>query len=222
MPTFSWFSARRRGNGFPAALLTIILTNCAAADAGTTPVVGLPCEDCEVASIGLPAHPPAMSRLALEDEPGERLLLTGKVTDAQGKPRSGVVVYAHQTNQRGIYPGEREDVDAGIRRHGRLRGWASTDAEGMYTFNTIRPGSYPRTRVPQHIHLYVIERGCALYYIDDVLFRDDPHLTSGVERKASQGRGGNGVVVPVRHGDGWHARRDIVLGKNIPGYPRCA
>ena len=76
--------------------------------------------------------------------------------------------------------------------------------------------------MPQHIHLYVIEPGCALYYIDDVLFRDDPHLTPAVARKMDHGRGGSGIVTPERVADGWQATRDIVLGRNIPGYPACA
>lgn len=75
--------------------------------------------------------------------------------------------------------------------------------------------------MPQHIHLYVIEPGCALYYIDDVLFRDDPHLTPAVAVKADQGRGGSGIVTPQRAGNGWLAQRDITLGRNVPGYPSC-
>ncbi len=203
-------------------LLFVLLAACSAAGAATTPVVGRPCEDCEVALIGLPAAPAASARLAPVDEPGQRLRLHGRVTDAHGRPRPGVVVYAHQTNQQGLYPGEKTDRTPGVRQHGRLRGWAATDADGRYAFLTVRPGSYPGTRLPRHIHLYVIERGCALYYIDDVLFRDDPHLTPAVARKASPGRGGPGIVTPVRVGDGWEAQRDIVLGRNIPGYPQCA
>jgi len=204
------------------ACVLSLLAACAPAGAAATPVVGLPCEDCDVALIGLPAHPPAIVQLAPDDEPGERLRLTGRVIDADGKPRSGVVVYAHQTDRHGVYPRAAADRDAGIRQHGRLRAWAASGADGRYTFLTIRPGSYPGSTMPQHIHLYVIERGCALYYIDDVLFRDDPHLTTSAARKADRGRGGGGIVTPVRTADGWLARRDIVLGRNIPGYPGCA
>ena len=204
------------------ACVLSLLAACAPAGAAATPVVGLPCEDCDVALIGLPAHPPAIVQLAPDDEPGERLRLTGRVTDAQGRSRRGVVVYAHQTDRQGVYPGEGGKGDDGIRQHGRLRAWAASDAEGRYTFLTIRPGSYPRSTMPQHIHLYVIEPGCALYYIDDVLFRDDPHLTASAARKADNGRGGSGIVTPVRTADGWLARRNIVLGQNIPSYPGCA
>ena len=208
------------GRFMPATALWLFLVS---APVGTaTPVVGLPCEDCEVPLMGLPAHPPTTAVLAPEGERGgEPLRLSGRVLDAAGRPRAGVIVYAHQTDRGGAYPGERSSRDPGIRRHGRLRAWATSDSEGRYTFLTIRPGSYPCTAMPQHIHLYGIEPGCALYYIDDVLFRDDPHLTPAVAVKADQGRGGSGIVTPRRAGNGWLAERDITLGRNIPGYPSC-
>lgn len=190
--------------------------------AQATPIVGLPCEDCEIALVDQPSNPPVVAQLAPASEPGERLRLTGRVVDERGRPRANVIIYAHQTNRSGIYPGERSSPDPGIRSHGRLRAWSRTDAEGNYIFLTIRPGSYPDSAMPQHIHLYVIEPGCALYYIDDVLFRDDPHLTHAVVRKADKGRGGSGIVTPERTQEGWFARRDIVLGKNIPDYPECS
>lgn len=205
-----------------AARLGTLLLFSGCALGGPTPIVGLPCEDCEVPMIGLPASAPTIAQLAPDTEPGERLLLSGRVTDASGQPRAGVIIYAHQTNRDGRYPGEGHDPDIAIRRHGRLRAWAATDAGGNYAFSSVRPGSYPGTRMPQHIHLYVIERGCATYYIDDVLFRDDPHLTAAAVRTANHGRGGSGIVMPQRTAAGWQAHRDIVLGQNIPGYPGCS
>lgn len=205
-----------------ATCLTALLLFSSCVLGGPTPIVGLPCEDCEVPLIGLPATAPTIAQLATDSEPGERLQLSGRATDASGQPRAGVIIYAHQTNRDGLYPGEGSDPDIAIRRHGRLRAWAKTDAGGNYGFSSVRPGSYPGTRMPQHIHLYVIERGCATYYIDDVLFRDDPNLTAAAVRKADQGRGGSGIVTPQRTTAGWRARRDIVLGQNIPGYPGCA
>ena len=220
MPRSRYSLFRRFARFKHAAALWPFLVSVTAC--GATPIVGLPCEDCEVPLLGLPAHPPAVAQLAPEEEPGGPLRLTGRVLDAAGRPRTGIIVYAHQTDQNGVYPEERLSRNPGIRRHGRLRAWASSDAEGRYTFLTIRPGSYPGTTMPQHIHLYVIEPGCALYYIDDVLFRDDPHLTPAVARKADHGRGGSGIVTPQWVGSGsWQAQRDITLGRNIPGYTAC-
>ena len=69
--------------------------------------------------------------------------------------------------------------------------------------------------------MHVIERGCATYYIDDVMFTDDP-LRTPVERQTlTTGRGGDGIVTPTRVDGRWIATRDITLGLNIPGHPGC-
>lgn len=186
------------------------------------PIVGLPCEGCEAVFEGLPEQIPARSRIAPADEPGEPMLLAGRVIDAQGRPRSGIVIYAYQTDRKGIYPDPGPPAGSEARRHGRLRGWAMSDAQGGYAFSTIRPGAYPDTDMPQHIHMHVIEPGCATYYIDDVMFRDDPRLTAGKMRTMVLGRGGGGLVTPFMEDGVWQVERDIVLGMNIPGHPRCS
>ncbi len=186
----------------------------AAADAGARErVVGLPCEGCEDVFAGMPAEILPHARIAPADEPGEALGIGGVVTDTAGKPAPGIIVYAYQTDANGIYP----EADT---RHGRLRGWARTDAEGRYRFDTIRPASYPGTTIPQHVHMHVIEPGRCTYYIEDVLFDDDPNLGARDRERARNGRGGSGVAVPARDDAGvWHVTRDIRLGANIPGYP---
>lgn len=196
--------------------LNILVAACGRAEppeAGARePVVGLPCEGCEEVFEGLPLHVGTASRIAPPDEPGKPLRIEGTVRDASGRPVPGVVVYAYQTDSRGIYP-ERERL-----RHGRLRGWAKSDASGRYRFDTIRPASYPGSTIPAHVHMHVIEPGRCTYYIDDLTFDDDPHLTPA-ERSRFGGRGGGGLAVPRREGDVEAVTRDIVLGARIPGYP---
>ncbi|WP_310095847.1 hypothetical protein [Pseudoxanthomonas sacheonensis] len=184
------------------------------------PVVGLPCEGCEAVFEGLPQSIPARSRIAPLGEPGQPMTVTGRVYGADGKPRSGVVIYAYQTNARGIYPVPARSSGQASSRHGSLRGWVRTGADGRYTFDTIRPGSYPTRDVPAHIHMHVIEPRCATYYIGDIMFTDDPLLTPG-ERNRKTGRAGNGIATPTRSNGRWQVARDIRLGKNIPGYPGC-
>lgn len=184
---------------------------------GREPIVGGRCENCELVFRGLPARIDAVGRIAPVGEPGQGLRLTGTVRDAAGKPRAGIVVYAYQTDHAGLYP-----TVPGI-RHGRLRGWARSDAQGRYELLTVRPGGYPGTDIPQHIHMHVIEPGRCTYSLGDVLFDDDPRLSAALRRaEASRERGGRGIVHPV--GDarrGWKAVRDIVLGSNVPGYAAC-
>ena len=190
------------------------------ADRPREPIVGLPCEGCEAVFEGLPRELESQGRIASASAPGEALRIVGTVTDSEGNPASGVIVYAYQTDAEGIYPGRRDSDSAGVSMHGSLRAWVITDANGQYAFDTIRPGSYPNTQIPAHIHMHVIEVGQCTYYVDDILFEDDPLLTPERAKRMSRGRGGSGVVKPVRaeNEEGWIVTRDIVLGAGVPGY----
>ena len=177
------------------------------------PIVGGPCDGCEAVFEGMPAQLAATGRIAPQEERGEPMRITGIVRDGQGRPAAGVIVYAYQTDAGGIYP-------KAATRHGRLRGWVRTDASGSYRFDTIRPGGYPGTTIPQHVHMHVVEAGRATYYIDEMVFTDDPRLTPETRKQHTANRGGTGVMTPTRDRAGvWLVSRDIVLGQNVPGYP---
>jgi hypothetical protein len=184
-------------------------------------VVGLPCEGCDAVFEGMPATIGSEGRLAPSSEPGRPLVVEGVVTTAAGAVASGVIIYAYQTDAGGRYP-PAPSLRGAAARHGRLRGWVRTDAAGRYRFLTIRPGGYPSTDIPEHIHLHVIEPGRCTYYIDDVVFEDDPRLTPRQRAAHDRGRGGSGIVRPTRSATGaWSARRDIRLGAGIDGYAQC-
>lgn len=170
--------------------------------------LGGPCEGCEWVFDDSPATLTSRARIAPATEAGAPMVIEGVVTTSRGDPAAGVIVYAYHTDQSGLYP------PAG-NRHGRLRGWASTDARGRYRFDTIRPGAYPQRDVPEHVHMHVIEPGVGTYYIDNLEFEDDPLNP----RRRGEDRGGTGLMRPMRRDGVWQARRDIVLGRNIPGYP---
>ena len=204
-----------------ALRIALVLGGLSIPAAAVEPVVGLPCEGCEAVFDGMPKELTSMTRITPRAEPGEKLVLTGSVLGADGKPRANVVVYIYQTDAHGIYPAPEKSLSRWADRHGKLRGWVASDADGIYTFETIRPASYPGQKVPQHIHMHVIERGCATYYIDEVLFTDDPLLAA--QRDGHPDRGGSGITTPKRDTatGAWQVERDIHLGKNIPGHPGC-
>lgn len=194
------------------------------AQAQAEKLVGGPCEGCEAVFQGRPATLASRASLVAAGEPGEKLVLQGVVRDAAGKTAAGIIVYAYQTNAAGLYPAPPNDRAGGAaaRRHGMLRGFAVSDKDGTYRFDTVRPASYPNSDLPQHIHVHIVEPGRCTYYIDDVLFEDDPKLTPQKRRSEVHGRGGNGVVQPQRTADnGWQAKRDIVLGRGIVDYASC-
>lgn len=172
---------------------------------------------------GMPATIKSQERIAPVSEPGEPLRLTGRVLDPAGRPRSGVIVYAYQTDRHGVYPPVLPLRSNASNMHGRLRAWARSDAQGRYTFDTIRPGSYGGN--PEHIHMHVIEPGCATYIIDDLMFTGDPNLdrlTPEQRAEVLPGLGGSGLAPLRRKGEGWEVVRDIHLGEKIPGYEACA
>lgn len=193
------------------------------AQAGTLErIVGLPCEGCEAVFSGLPTGISSAVRIAPENEPGEPLKVSGTVRNADGTTQPDVIIYAYQTDAAGHYPHD-PALTGSAARHGRLRTWVRSDDAGRYELVTIRPASYPGTKIPQHIHLHVIEPGRCTYYIGDVLFADDPLLTPSLQAREADARGGNGVVHPEKGAYGsWQATRDITLGANVPGYAECA
>jgi len=171
---------------------------------------------------GMPAKITAHQRIAPVTESGEPLKVTGTVFDARGLPRAGVIVYGYQTDRSGVYPDPHPPRSYVSNYQGRLRGWARSDARGRYRFDTIKPGSYGGN--PAHIHLHVVEPGCATYSIDDLMFAGDPlleRLTPQQRAGETPGRGGPGVSPLVRSGKGWAAVRDVHLGEKVDGYVSC-
>ena len=190
-----------------ATAFTATLTSGAIA-APREPVIGGPCEGCEWVFDDQPGALRSVARIAPANEPGVPMVIEGTVTTMSGAAGRSVIVYAYHTDQTGIYP-------RAANRHGTLRGWAITDAEGRYRFDTIRPGAYPSRNVAEHVHMHVIEPGIGTYFIANLEFQDDPLNST----RTRENRGGNGYMLPVRRDGVWQVRRDIVLGQNIPGYP---
>lgn len=179
--------------------------------------VGGGCEDCELMYEGMPDKISSSITLASNEEPGEKMIITGTIFKKDGiTPAPDVILYVYHTDYKGNYTPSSNQTHA--RRHGHIRGWIKTGIDGKYQLTTIRPASYPNTQIPQHIHPIIKEKGLSLYWIDEFLFEDDPNLTEK-ERKNQQKRGGSGIVKLQKNKDGvWMGTRDIVLGKNIPGY----
>ena len=179
------------------------------------PVIGGPCEVCDLMFKGMPPSLSWDTRIDPAGEKGEPLIISGRIFKLDGQtPAPGIILYVYHTDATGEYspaPGHEN-------RHGHLRGWMKTDAQGRYSFKTIRPASYPQTRIAQHIHPLIDEPGKGYYYIDEYLFDDDPYLTAE-ERNRQEGRGGSGIIHLTKDPSGiWRGTRDIVLGKKIPGY----
>lgn len=179
--------------------------------------VGGRCEGCDDYAAGMPAHLTAETTIAGADEPGERLTISGTIYQNDGRtPAPGIILYLYHTDAEGNYsPGKNQPQAI---RHGHLRGWIKTGADGKYVFHTILPASYPNTKAPKHIHPTIKEPGLVPYYIDEYLFDNDPNLPEK-ESARQEKRGGNGIITLTKNAAGeWIGKRDIILGMNIPMY----
>jgi protocatechuate 3,4-dioxygenase beta subunit len=170
--------------------------------------------------IGMPTDIASVSISPGWNEPGQQLVVTGTVLQRDGRtPARGVILYYWQTDATGLYaPGA--GMHPGSEKHGHVRGWVRTDDSGKYEIRTIRPAPYPDDALPAHIHLVVKEPGLPNeYYIDDINFQDDTLLAPSLRKYPAEKRGGSGIVHTVLQDGILLARRDIVLGLNIPNYP---
>ena len=119
-----------------------------------------------------PPGAPATGQLAPCGEPGQALHVTGTVVDASGKPIPGASLYIYQTDHEGYY-GMKPASDS---RNPRLNLFLRSDAKGAWSFDTVKPGSYPSTRNPAHIHFEVSAPGRAPR-IFEIVFEGDPFIT---------------------------------------------
>jgi protocatechuate 3,4-dioxygenase beta subunit len=170
-------------------------------------VLALPLLAAEPSRIA-PKEAPSVAVVAPADEPGSRIEVSGVVYAADGKtPVASASVYVYQTDARGYY---RPD-DAMGNRNPRLMALLRTDGQGRYSYRTIRPGSYPSSRVPQHIHYEVTAEGQGTR-IFEIVFDDDPFMDAKTREDAAK-PGSVYALQRVTPGPGGASRitQDVVL-----------
>lgn len=182
-------------------------------------LVGGPFENSEFMYIGIPEKITSVDKSAGWNQKGQKLLITGKILKADGKtPAPDVILYYYHTDTEGYYT-NKPGLDKRVARHGYIRGWVKSDKNGDYAIYTVRPGPYPNSDSPAHIHPSIKEpNSINEYYIDEFVFDDDSLLTIA-KRKKLENRGGSGILKVVNSDDLQIANHDIVLGLNIPNYP---
>ncbi len=112
------------------------------------------------------------------DEPGTRLIARVRVLGPDGSPIKGALVYAYHTDAKGWYShrGPHVGGNSGDTKHARLFGYIRSDDEGRIELRTIRPAGYPRSSLPQHIHIHFEAEGFRPL-VSEILFDDDPRLS---------------------------------------------
>ncbi len=179
-------------------------------------LVGGPCEGCEAVFEYGNRSLSSVDTLPEFKSEGIQIKVSGTIYHNDGvTPAKGVIMYVYQTNEEGVYP-KKGDETGWARRHGYIRGWIQTDSEGKYTFYTQKPMFYGSA--PAHIHATILEPDGKYYYIKDFLFEGDKNLTSR-QLNDTRPRGGHNGILSYKKQDGiLFAQRDLILGKNVPGY----
>lgn len=140
---------------------------------------------------------PAKVVIVSDKEPGEPLIVSGTIYAPDGhSPLEGITLYVYQTDATGVYS---TSGTGGDNRNTRIHGVMRTGAGGRYEFRTIRPASYPSTRISAHIHAYVSGKDYPEYWIDEYLFANDPFVSDDVKQKF-QGLGNFSPVLTLTKG----------------------
>jgi protocatechuate 3,4-dioxygenase, beta subunit len=221
----------------PFFLLIIILFSCSRKETDTkkendaiAPLVkqdktmrtfpGGSCQDCNLMFLGMPLQFGAVDTTSGWSEEGQKLIVQGTVyKDDQKTPASDVILYFYHTDHTGRYT-PAEGMLPSARRHGHLRAWVKTGADGRYALYTNRPAPYPNEKIEARIHVFVKEPYLDVpYEIDDWIFEDDPLVTKETKSHL-ENRGGNCILKINLQNDVQVSNHDIILGLNIPGYPK--
>jgi protocatechuate 3,4-dioxygenase beta subunit len=112
---------------------------------------------------------------------GEKMVLTGRLLDADGRPVRRSLVEIWQANASGRYAHPGDQHDAPLDPNFLGAGRTLTDDEGRFRFVTIKPGAYPWKNHPfawrpQHIHFSLLGNAPVQRLVTQMYFPGDPLL----------------------------------------------
>jgi protocatechuate 3,4-dioxygenase beta subunit len=128
---------------------------------------------------------------------GERIIVTGRVLEEDGRPVRDALVEIWQANAAGRYIHQSDRHPAPIDPNFTGAGRCLTDGDGRYRFVTVKPGAYPWKNHPNawrpaHIHFSLFGRAFTqrlvtqMYFPGDPLFEFDPIFQSVRDPKARE------------------------------------
>ena len=128
---------------------------------------------------------------------GERIIVSGRVVDEDGRPIPHTLMELWQCNAAGRYFHSIDDHPAPLDPNFTGAGRTITDANGNYRFVTIKPGAYPWRNHPNawrpaHIHFslfgpcFITRLITQMYFPNDPLMPFDPISQSIPDESARQ------------------------------------
>jgi protocatechuate 3,4-dioxygenase beta subunit len=112
---------------------------------------------------------------------GERIIVSGRVLDEDGRPVRGALVEVWQANAAGRYKHKLDQHNAPLDPNFDGCGRMITGPEGRYKFTSIKPGAYPwgnhhNAWRPAHIHFSLFGAGLLSRLVTQMYFPGDPLL----------------------------------------------
>lgn len=128
---------------------------------------------------------------------GERIVVSGRVLDSNGRPVPNALIEVWQANSAGRYRHAKDQHSAPLDTNFTGAGRTLTDEHGTYRFITIKPGAYPwlnhyNAWRPAHIHFsifgsaFITRLVTQMYFPGDPLLAYDPIFQSIPDEKARQ------------------------------------
>jgi protocatechuate 3,4-dioxygenase, beta subunit len=110
---------------------------------------------------------------------GEKIVVSGRVTDEDGRPVRDSLIEVWQCNSAGRYFHRKDQHDAPLDPNFFGFGKFFTDGAGNYRFVTIKPGPYPwgnhdKAWRPAHIHFSLFGNVYAQRLVTQMYFAGDP------------------------------------------------
>lgn len=112
---------------------------------------------------------------------GQRIIVSGRVLDEDGRPVPHTLVEVWQANAAGRYRHQVDQWNAPLDPNFSGAGRTLTDAEGRYTFVSVHPGAYPwrnhqNAWRPCHIHFSLFGSAFLTRLVTQMYFPGDPLL----------------------------------------------
>ena len=129
-------------------ILLVLLLMC---NAGPIPGSNNPGKNCD----GLEPGQKGFIQLTKNDEPGESLVIHGKIIDQKtDRPVNDGSLFLYQTDSSGIY-----NASGGPDERARISGTVHTNESGCFKIKTILPGDYPGQKNSRHLHYVINAKG---------------------------------------------------------------
>ncbi len=124
-------------------------------------------------------HDSDLTRQHAGEPLGERIIVSGRVVDEDGRPVPHTLLEVWQANAAGRYIHVVDQHPAPLDPNFSGAGRVVTDADGRYRFTTIKPGAYPWKNHPNawrpaHIHFSLFGPTFLTRLVTQMYFPNDP------------------------------------------------